>query len=129
KLILRCDHRRLSAAGNRLCLPILTSSERFLADALWGWDNPSMSESDDSGELRCYLDEAATEPLLSKEDQDSLAAAKDEGVEEARTRLIKANMRLVVAIARRYEGNGLSLPALVRAGHRGLERAVDKFDY
>jgi len=79
-------------------------------------------------ELRSYLEQAANEPLLSQEEEVELAAAMREGNAGIRDRLIRANMRLVVSIARRYEGEGLPLSALVREGHRGLTRAVDGFD-
>ena|SRR6266508_4494880 len=79
-------------------------------------------------ELRSYLEQAANEPLLSQEEEVELAAEMREGNAGVRDRLIRANMRLVVSVARRYEGEGLPLSALVGEGHRGLTRAVDGFD-
>jgi RNA polymerase primary sigma factor len=79
-------------------------------------------------ELREYLDAASKGPLLSKDEELALSAGRDGGDDKAREQLIRANMRLVVSIAHRYQGRGLSLPNIVRAGHSGLERAVDRFD-
>jgi RNA polymerase primary sigma factor len=83
---------------------------------------------DKEEELRSYLEQAANEPLLSQEEEVEVATELREANEEVRDRLIRANMRLVVSVARRYEGKGLPLSALVREGHRGLTRAVDGFD-
>jgi len=80
-----------------------------------------------------YLTEIAKLPLLDAKEEKLLASqvkhgSKDEA-EEARRRLIVANLRLVVSIAKRYLGRGLSLMDLIQEGNLGLIRAVDKFDY
>ena len=80
-----------------------------------------------------YLTEIAKLPLLDAKEEKLLASqikhgSKDEA-EEARRRFIVANLRLVVSIAKRYLGRGLSLMALIQEGNLGLIRAVDKFDY
>ena len=80
-----------------------------------------------------YLHEIAKLPLLNAKEEKLLASqvkhgSKDEA-EEARRRLIVANLRLVVSIAKRYLGRGLSLMDLIQEGNLGLIRAVDKFDY
>jgi RNA polymerase primary sigma factor len=79
-------------------------------------------------ELRRYLDEAAAEPLLSPGAERRLMVEMRGGQTAARDRLVRANMRLVVSIAQRYQNQGRKLSALVRDGHAGLERAVDGFD-
>jgi RNA polymerase primary sigma factor len=79
-------------------------------------------------QLQRYLEEAAREPVLSPEEERTLLAEMRAGQPTARDRLIRANMRLVVSIARRYEDPGILLHPLVEWGHSGLERAVDRFD-
>ena len=79
-------------------------------------------------ELRRYLEDASAAPLLSPDGERELAALAQEGSDEARERILRANKRLVVSIARRYRGQGLPLLMLVEAGHSGLEHAVDRFD-
>jgi RNA polymerase primary sigma factor len=70
---------------------------------------------------------------LSQDGHEGSERARLEGLtqggEEARRRLIEANTRLVVSIAKKYVGHGLSFPDLVQAGNLGLIRAADKFDY
>ena len=78
--------------------------------------------------LRLYLREACQEPLLSVEEEVELAARIHNGDDAARERMIKANLRLVVKIARDYEGLGLPLLDLINEGNIGLMKAVDRFD-
>ncbi len=75
-----------------------------------------------------YLREIGEVPLLSIEEEVALAARIKQGDAEARDQLIRANLRLVVRIAREYEGYGLPLLDLINEGNIGLIRAVDKFD-
>lgn len=79
--------------------------------------------------VRMYLKEIGTVPLLSAEDELSLAKRKAEGDEYAKERLIEANLRLVVSIAKRYTGRGMSFLDLVQEGNLGLIKGVEKFDY
>jgi RNA polymerase primary sigma factor len=78
--------------------------------------------------LRRYLKEACEEPLLTVQEEIELAARIQDGDEAARERMIKANLRFVVKIARDYENLGLPLMDLISEGNIGLMRAVDKFD-
>src|ERR687891_498677 len=107
-------------------------------------------------DVRLYLEAAAREPLLTKEEEVKLAMAIDRGKEaedrlragrlrsprsirkaeeevrearKARQRFILANLRLVVSVARKYQGQGLSLLDLVQDGNLGLMRAVELFDW
>lgn len=79
--------------------------------------------------VRMYLKEIGTVPLLSAEEELRLAQRKTEGDEIAKDRLIEANLRLVVSIAKRYTGRGMSFLDLVQEGNLGLIKGVEKFDY
>ena len=79
--------------------------------------------------VRMYLKEIGTVPLLSTEEELSLAKRKSEGDDFAKQRLIEANLRLVVSIAKRYTGRGMSFLDLVQEGNLGLIKGVEKFDY
>ncbi|MDP8957240.1 MAG: sigma-70 family RNA polymerase sigma factor [Actinomycetota bacterium] len=113
----------------------------------------ALGEADD---VRLYLEAAAREPLLTKEEEVELAMAIERGEEaqaklqggrlrsetsirkakelvrkgrEARQRFIRANLRLVVSIARKYQGQGLPFLDLIQEGNIGLMRAVELFDW
>ena len=75
-----------------------------------------------------YLKEIGTVPLLTAEEEYSLAMKKQAGDEYAKQRLIEANLRLVVSIAKRYTGRGMSFLDLVQEGNLGLIKGVEKFD-
>ncbi|MCD8077399.1 MAG: RNA polymerase sigma factor RpoD [Lachnospiraceae bacterium] len=79
--------------------------------------------------VRMYLKEIGTVPLLTAEEELELAKRKSEGDERAKDRLIEANLRLVVSIAKRYTGRGMSFLDLVQEGNLGLIKGVEKFDY
>ena len=78
--------------------------------------------------VRMYLKEIGTVPLLTAEEEYSLAMKKQAGDEYAKQRLIEANLRLVVSIAKRYTGRGMSFLDLVQEGNLGLIKGVEKFD-
>jgi RNA polymerase primary sigma factor len=113
-------------------------------------------ESAVGDELRQYLEWAAAEPLLTKEEEVAMAQAIEQGAdaqrrlnsgriraertrhrleqdirgaEEARRRFILANLRLVVAVAKKYQGQGLPLLDMIQDGNIGLMRAVELFDW
>ncbi|MFA5210938.1 MAG: sigma-70 family RNA polymerase sigma factor [Patescibacteria group bacterium] len=79
--------------------------------------------------IQMYLREIGKVPLLSAEDETSLAKAKEKGNKEAERKMIEANLRLVVSIAKKFVGKHLSLLDLIQEGNIGLFRAVKKFDY
>ncbi|HJB06975.1 MAG TPA: RNA polymerase sigma factor RpoD [Candidatus Enterocloster faecavium] len=79
--------------------------------------------------VRMYLKEIGTVPLLTADEELRLAQRKAEGDEAAKERLIEANLRLVVSIAKRYTGRGMSFLDLVQEGNLGLIKGVEKFDY
>jgi RNA polymerase primary sigma factor len=78
--------------------------------------------------LETYLREINETPLLSAEEEKQLAYRIEEGDSEARDRMVRANLRLVVNIARSYTGKGLGLQDLIEEGNLGLLRAVEGFD-
>ena len=120
----------------------MLSDEALLLDDL---DDSLMKDSDDDDidieavdllegigtedPVRMYLKEIGTVPLLSADEELRLAKRKAEGDEYAKERLIEANLRLVVSIAKRYTGRGMSFLDLVQEGNLGLIKGVEKFDY
>jgi RNA polymerase primary sigma factor len=78
--------------------------------------------------LVVYLREIARIPTLAPDEERDLARRVRAGDERAKQRLIEANLRLVVQVARRYRNRGLPLPDLIEEGNLGLMRAVEKFD-
>ncbi len=82
--------------------------------------------ADDS--VRLYLREIGKIPLLTQEEEADLAQRIVKGDKEAKDKMVEANMRLVVSIAKRYGGRGLDFLDLIQEGNTGLLRAVDKFD-
>jgi RNA polymerase primary sigma factor len=89
-------------------------------------DLSSLAQSDS---LRLYLREISRIPLLTATRESLLAERAEQGDRDARNHLIEANLRLVVSIAKKYVGQGLSLEDLIGEGNIGLIRAVTKFDY
>ncbi|WP_202901921.1 sigma-70 family RNA polymerase sigma factor [Thermogemmatispora carboxidivorans] len=89
-------------------------------------DLTSLAQSDS---LRLYLREISRIPLLTPAREAELAERAERGDSDARNQLIMANLRLVVSIAKKYVGQGLSLEDLIGEGNIGLIRAVTKFDY
>ena len=79
--------------------------------------------------VRMYLKEIGKVPLLTAEEEISLAKRMENGDESAKKRLAEANLRLVVSIAKRYVGRGMLFLDLIQEGNLGLIKAVEKFDY
>ncbi len=82
----------------------------------------------DSASLDTYLREIREDALLSAAEEHELAAAIAAGDRDARTRMIQANLRLVVKIAREYVGRGMILDDLIGEGNLGLIRATEEYD-
>lgn len=93
--------------------------ERMLAQEGLAIDDP----------VRMYLKEIGTVPLLDPDRELLLAERMNHGDKEAKDELVKANLRLVVSIAKRYVGKGMFFLDLIQEGNLGLMKAVDKFDY
>ncbi|RJO62334.1 RNA polymerase sigma factor RpoD [candidate division WS5 bacterium] len=114
-------------------IEVVDSREKMI----WGADKsedvdakelPEVSDfADDS--VRMYLREIGKIPLLTREEEIDLAKRVVEGDLQAKKDLTKANLRLVVSIAKKFMGRGLDLLDLIEEGNTGLMRAVEKFDY
>ena len=117
-------------------------SDDFLDDDMEVDDSDVPSESDlndlskfTTGDVKVndsvkiYLRDIGKVPLLSPEEEVIIAKQIAEGDEDARDRLIAANLRLVIAIAKRYGGRGMPFLDLIQEGNAGLIKAVEKFDY
>ena len=79
--------------------------------------------------VKIYLKEIGRVPLLTPEEEIELAQRMHDGDSVAKKRLAEANLRLVVSIAKRYGGRGMSFLDLIQEGNLGLIKAVEKFDY
>ena len=92
---------------------------------------PGPADDDDAvpDALRLFLRDLAAHPLLSPREEIALAKRVAAGDAAARQRMVEANLRLVVSVAKRYRGQGLPLEDLIQEGTIGLTRAVEKFDW
>ncbi|MCX5780567.1 MAG: RNA polymerase sigma factor RpoD [Firmicutes bacterium] len=88
---------------------------------------PDGVEIDDP--VRMYLKEIGRVRLLTANEEIELAQLIEAGDEEAKRKLVEANLRLVVSIAKRYVGRGMLFLDLIQEGNLGLMKAVEKFDY
>ncbi len=79
--------------------------------------------------VRMYLKEIGKVPLLTADEEIEIAKRMEEGDVAARKKLVEANLRLVVSIAKRYVGRGMLFLDLIQEGNLGLIKAVEKFDY
>jgi RNA polymerase primary sigma factor len=75
-----------------------------------------------------YLHDIGSRRLLSAEEEHRLAMQIKAGNEQARCQFLEANLKLVVSVAKRYQGHGLALEDLIQEGNLGLMRAIEKFD-
>lgn len=90
--------------------------------------DPRRSSGESASAVTLYMREIGQVPLLTPQQEIELAARIKRGDAEAREHMIRANLRLVVKIAREYEGLGLPLLDLINEGNMGLMKAVERFD-
>ncbi len=88
----------------------------------------TLEEGSVTDPVRQYLRDIGKIPLLTAQDEIDLAKRSEKGEKKARDKIISANLRLVVSIAKKYVGRGMSLLDLIEEGNIGLMRAVDKYD-
>ncbi len=93
------------------------------------YDDASLASTITDDPVKLYLKEIGTYPLLTISEEIELAKKIEEGDAHAKQVLAESNLRLVVSIAKRYVGRGLSFLDLIQEGNLGLIKAVDKFDY
>ncbi len=112
---------------------VLVPEEEVLQDFASPLDHePEEKEASDEKGLNTvkeYLQEIRKTPLLTFEQEQELAKRIAAGDQEARTRMIEANLRLVVAIGKHYINRGLAFSDIIEEGNLGLMRAVEKFEY
>ena len=97
-------------------------------DDVLSFDENKIIDTKEINTIKTYLNEINQYKLLTKEEEIKLAKAIKNGDIEAKNKLINHNLRLVVFIAKRYMGYGLTFLDLVQEGNLGLIKAVDKFD-
>lgn len=107
---------------------LIDDEELDLALQVEDFNSPELSNVKISDPVKLYLREIGKIPLLSKDEEKDLAERVVNGDNAARKRLISANARLVVSIAKKYIGRGLSFLDLIEEGNFGLIRATEKFD-
>lgn len=100
-------------------------SEEF-SNIITNYDKHSNIDVSDS--LSMYFSELANSDLLTADEEKALAYLVQKGDEKARQRMIESNLRLVIAVAKRYSNRDVSLPDLISEGNLGLMQAVEKFD-
>jgi RNA polymerase primary sigma factor len=79
--------------------------------------------------VKTYLEQMGAIPMLSRSEEQKLAKLAFQGDQGAKTRLVEANLRLVVSVAKKYSNSGLDLLDLIQEGNLGLMKAADKFEY
>src|SRR5439155_21329630 len=93
------------------------------------WSKPAGLATTTTGTLQLFLNEIRRYPLLTAADEIELAKRIEKGDMAAKERMINSNLRLVVSIAKKYQGQDLPLLDLIQEGIFGLIRAAEKFDW
>ncbi len=114
--------------GSTLAPEFQDEEENYLEEEEQDEENEQSGESEVDNAIRQYLAEIGRYPLLTAEQEMQLALRIVKGDTEAQRRLVEANLRLVVSIAKRYNNHGVSLLDLIQEGNLGLIRAAQKFD-
>ena len=125
------DIEKIYEIFNELDIDIKDEKEKDEVDELEA-DDLDLSVPDGIGiddPVRMYLKEIGKVPLLTAEEEIELAKRMEQGDEAAKRKLIEANLRLVVSIAKKYVGRGMLFLDLIQEGNLGLIKAVEKFDY
>ncbi|MFI5358598.1 MAG: RNA polymerase sigma factor RpoD [Halanaerobiales bacterium] len=126
------DIERIYELFNEMDIDIKDESEKDRDDGELEVDDLDLSVPDGIGiddPVRMYLKEIGKVPLLTADEEIELAKRMEQGDEAAKRKLIEANLRLVVSIAKKYVGRGMLFLDLIQEGNLGLIKAVEKFDY
>ena len=117
--------KRIEEAG----ITISIGEEQFKEEDLYSIEN-LISQASMDDPVKMYLKDIGRLPMLSPEEEIAIAQRVSEGDEFAKERLIEANLRLVISIAKRFANkSSLQLMDLIQEGNLGLIKAVEKFDY
>jgi RNA polymerase primary sigma factor len=103
--------------------------ERSKEGAVTKREAPTLEPEATTDSLQLFFNEARRHPLLTAEDEIELAKRIERGDLAAKERMVNSNLRLVISVARKYQGQGLPLGDLIQEGMLGLIRAVEKFDW
>ncbi len=122
-------YERMDFEGSSSVLPIRQSHAKKAVAAPSIPSIIRVTTQEEQNPIQSYLSDIGRVPLLTPDQEKSLGKSVMAGDMEARRQLIEANLRLVVSIAKKYTGRGLSFLDLVEEGNLGLIRAVEKFDY
>jgi RNA polymerase primary sigma factor len=114
--------------GSALAPEFQDEEENYLDEEEENEETEQSGESEIDNAIRQYLAEIGRYPLLTAEQEMQLALRVVKGDIEAQQRIVEANLRLVVSIAKRYNNHGVSLLDLIQEGNLGLIRAAQKFD-
>ena len=128
-------------SSSREAFEVWTDNVHFLPNLAWNLlsnrrlgvlmirsSNRGSSSTSDDNVLSIYLKEINRIPLLSREEEDRYARAAAEGDKAAKDKLVTANLRFVVNVAKRYQNQGLPLVDLVSEGNIGLINAIERYD-
>src|SRR6266516_5427878 len=122
------EERHIDLTDDCSRLPLPSEEEKAEQQFEGTYANGSLAAAT-SDSLQLFLNEAGRYPLLTAHEEVELAKRIERGDQEAKDLMINSNLRLVVSIAKKYRGHGLSLLDLIQEGIIGLIRAVEKFDY
>lgn len=110
-------------------LTIIDSMTEIINESNIRKNDTILSETIENNDIvKLYLTEIGSIDLLTKEEEYILAVKSKQGDVEATEKLINANLRLVVSIAKKYMGKGLSFPDLIQEGNLGLMKGIERFD-
>ena len=126
-IISSCEQLNIEIVDDSVADDVLNDNDLNMSDDLEMTLSTEGIAIDDP--VKIYLKEIGRVPLLSPDEETELAKRMAEGDSYAKKRLSEANLRLVVSIAKRYTGRGMSFLDLVQEGNLGLIKGVEKFDY
>ncbi|MCC6730652.1 MAG: RNA polymerase sigma factor RpoD [Chthonomonadales bacterium] len=124
EIVVRCREAPLPLGEEAATATPRPREREIVEDEIGAVDGLAVDDS-----VRMWLREIGRTPLISMDREIHLARRIEQGDRQAKDELTQANLRLVVSIAKRYTGRGMSFPDLIQEGNIGLIRAVEKFDF